>query len=41
MSKENAEQILDAAMQDEKDIQERVQEQLMKAQPRRPLEKDW
>ena len=41
MSQENAEQILQAAMQDEKDVQERVQEQLMKAQPKKPLEKDW
>jgi len=41
MSQENAEQILEAAMQDEKDVQERVQEQLLKAQPKKPLEKDW
>lgn len=41
MSQENAEQILDAAMQDEKDVQDRVMEQLMKAQPKKPLEKDW
>lgn len=41
MSQENAEQILEAAMQDEKDVQERVQEQLMKAQPKKPLDKDW
>lgn len=41
MSQENAEQILQAVMQDEKDVQERVQEQLMNAQPRKPLEKDW
>ena len=41
MSQENAEQILEAAMQDEKDVQERVQEQLMKVQPKKPLEKDW
>ncbi len=40
MSQENAEQILEAAMQDEKDIQERVQ-QLIKVQPQKPLEKDW
>lgn len=40
MSRENAEQILEAAMQDEKDVQERVQE-LLKAQPKKPLEKDW
>ncbi|MBO4560464.1 MAG: tetratricopeptide repeat protein [Bacteroidaceae bacterium] len=41
MSQENAEQILDAAMQDEKDVQDRVMEQLLKAQPKKPLEKDW
>ena len=41
MSQENAEQILEAAMQDEKDVQERVQEQLLKVQPKKPLEKDW
>ena len=41
MSKENAEQILEAAMQDEKEVQERVQEQLIQAQPKKPLEKDW
>ena len=41
MSQENAEQILEAAIQDEKDVQERVQEQLMKVQPKKPLDKDW
>ena len=41
MSKENAEQILEAAMQDEKEVQERVQEQLIQAQPKKPLDKDW
>lgn len=41
MSRENAEQILEAAMQDEKDVQDRVQEQLLKTQPKKPLEKDW
>ena len=41
MSQENAEQILEAAMQDEKDVQERVQEQLLRVQPKKPLEKDW
>lgn len=41
MSQENAEQILEAAMQDEKDVQERVQEQLMRVQPKKPLDKDW
>ncbi|MBR4842908.1 MAG: VWA domain-containing protein [Bacteroidaceae bacterium] len=41
MSQENAEQLLDAAMQDEKDVQERVQQQLIKVQPKQQLEKDW
>lgn len=41
MSQENAEQILEAVMQDEKDVQERVQEQLIKVQNQKPLEKDW
>lgn len=41
MSQENAEQLLEAAMQDERDVQERVQEQIMKAQQKKPLEKDW
>ena len=41
MSQENAEQILQAAMQDEKEVQERVQERLMNVQPKKPLEKDW
>lgn len=41
MSQENAQQILEAAMQDEKDVQERVQEQLMRVQPKKPLDKDW
>ena len=40
MSQENAEQLLEAAMQDEKDVQERVQ-QMIKVQPKKPLEKDW
>jgi len=33
--------ILEAAMQDEKEVQERVQEQLIQAQPKKPLDKDW
>ena len=41
MSKENAEQLLQAAMQDEKDVQERVQQQMMQVQPKKQLEKDW
>lgn len=40
MSRENAEQLLQAAMQDEKDVQERVQ-QMMQAQSKGKLEKDW
>lgn len=40
MSKENAEQLLQAAMQDEKDVQERVQ-QMMQVQSKGKLEKDW
>lgn len=40
MSKENAEQMLRAVMQDEKEIQEKVQKIMQEAQPRR-FEKDW
>ena len=40
MSKENAEQLLNAIMQDEKDIQEKGQKAMQKVQPRR-FEKDW
>ena len=40
MSRENAEQLLDAAMQDEKELQERVMKQ-MQVQPRGELDKDW
>ena len=40
MSRENAEQLLQAAMQDEKDVQQRVQ-QMMQAQSKGKLEKDW
>lgn len=40
MSKENAEQLLNAIMQDEKDIQEKVQKAMQEVQPRR-FEKDW
>lgn len=41
MSKENAEQLLQAAMQDEKEVQERVQQQMMQVSPKKQLEKDW
>ncbi len=40
MSRENAEQLLQAAMQDEKDVQERVQ-QMMQVQSKGELDKDW
>ncbi len=40
MSKENAEQLLKAAMQDEKDTQERIQKAMNQPQRRR-LEKQW
>ena len=40
MSKENAEQLLNAAMQDEKDTQERIRKAMAKPQ-RRKLEKQW
>lgn len=40
MSKENAEQMLQAANEDEKDVQERVR-QMMQVQPKQKLEKDW
>ena len=40
MSKENAEQMLNATMQDEKEIQEKVQKAMQEVQPRR-FEKDW
>ena len=39
MSKENAEQMLQAAMQDEKDVQEKVKK--MMQMRGRKLEKDW
>ena len=40
MSKENAEQLLNAAMQDEKETQERIRKAM--AEPRRrKLEKQW
>ena len=39
MSKENAEQLLRSAMQDEKDVQDKVKkQQVLKG---RKLEKDW
>ncbi|MBO4612536.1 MAG: tetratricopeptide repeat protein [Bacteroidaceae bacterium] len=40
MSKENAEQMLNAAMQDERQTQDKVKKQLQQAQPRR-LQKQW
>ena len=40
MSKENAEQLLNAAMQDEKDTQERIRKAMAKPRQRR-LEKQW
>ncbi len=40
MSKENAEQLLQAAMQDEKDVQERVK-QAIQVQPKGTFDKDW
>ncbi len=40
MSKENAEQMLNAAMQDERNTQDKVKKQLQQAQPRR-LKKQW
>ncbi len=41
MSKENAQQILDALAQDEKDVQEKVKEQQQQAMKRYRVEKDW
>lgn len=41
MSKESAQQILDAMMQDEKNTQEKVKEQQVKAQQRKRSEKEW
>lgn len=40
MSQENAEQMLKAIMQDEKDIQEKVKKAMQEVQPRK-FEKDW
>ena len=40
MSKENAEQMLKAMMQDEKEIQEKVQKAMQEVQPRK-FDKDW
>ena len=40
MSKENAEQLLNAAMQDEKDTQDKLQKALAKPQQKR-LQKQW
>ncbi|MDR3704569.1 MAG: tetratricopeptide repeat protein [Paludibacteraceae bacterium] len=41
MSKENAKQILDAFLQDEKDVQNRVKENQQKQAKKRNVEKDW
>lgn len=41
ISKQNAEQILNALKQDEKDIREKVELQKAKAQQQRRVEKDW
>ncbi|HOD69021.1 MAG TPA: tetratricopeptide repeat protein [Bacteroidaceae bacterium] len=40
ISLENAEQLLDAALQDEKDVQDRVQ-RMLQVQPKQELDKDW
>ena len=41
MSKENAKQILDAFLQDEKEVQNRVKENQQKQIKKRPVDKDW
>ena len=41
MTKENAQQILDALQQKERDAQEHVQQHLMQQQNRRKVEKEW
>ncbi len=41
MSKENAQQILDAMMQNEKNTQEKVKEQQVKVQQRKRNDKEW
>lgn len=41
MSEENAKQILDAFVQDEKDVQNRVKENQKKQAQKRQVEKDW
>jgi tetratricopeptide (TPR) repeat protein len=41
MSKDNAQQILDAFLQDEKDTQEKVKQMQMQQQQRRRSEKEW
>lgn len=41
MSKQNAEQILDAMMQNERDTQEKVKEQQMRQQKQRKTDKNW
>ena len=41
MSKENAEQLLNSVMQDEKDVQDKVKKQQKVMQRWFALEKDW
>ncbi|MFS3017940.1 hypothetical protein AAH000_16815, partial [Parabacteroides distasonis] len=41
MSKDNAQQMLDAFLQDEKDTQEKVKKAQMQQQQRRKTEKEW
>jgi hypothetical protein len=41
MSKENAEQILEALLQDEKDVQDKVKQQQMQQNKRYRVTKDW
>lgn len=41
MTKENAQQILDAIQQDEKNTQEKVKKAMMQQQKRRKTDKEW
>ena len=41
MSQDNAQQILDAFLQDEKDTQEKVKKAQMQQQQRRKTDKQW
>ena len=41
MSKDNAQQMLDAFLQDEKDTQEKVKKAQMQQQQRRKTDKEW